>query len=189
MKKILLIALLFCFGKAYGQQNGSYNSNPGNNYASGRARSGYTTQRGNGINTDNDYDQIRISDSIQEIRADILPFKKDPKIKNDRYYFWYMNNVIHSTQGGYNGQLLNGHYISYYRDKNLKEEGSFDRGLKQGEWKTWNTNGDLTSVTNWSDGVQVTGNPQPFWKKVPFINKKNDQQQQSQPAETPGGNQ
>lgn len=186
MKRILLFALLLCMGKVYGQQTGNYN-NQDNNYATGRTRAGYSTPRRNVVNADNAYDQVRIIDSIQEIRADILPFKKDPKIKNDRYYFWYMNNVIHSTQGGYNGQLLNGHYVSFYHDKNLKEEGDFDRGLKVGQWKTWNAKGDLTSVTNWNDGVQATDNPQPFWKKVPFVNKKTDQQQQ--PAAKPAGNQ
>lgn len=179
MRKILLVALLVGLGKVYAQ------SNTGN--ASNYSYNNSNTPKANRVNTDNDYDQVRIIDSVQEIRADILPFKKDPKIKNDRYYYWYMNNIIHSTQGGFNGQLLNGHYISFYKDKNLKEEGSFDRGLKNGQWKTWNAKGDLTAVTNWNEGVQVPDDQQPFWKKVPFINKKNDQQQQ--PANPPAANQ
>jgi hypothetical protein len=181
MKKLILLLLLFSLGKVYAQQP--------NNYTTSRPPANYNNNRVNapakGINDDNDYTQIRIVDSTQEIRADVLPYKRDPKIKNDRYYYWYLNNLIHSTQGGYNGQLLNGHYVAFYPDKNLKEEGDFKTGLKEGEWKTWNRKGDLTNVTNWSDGVVVSDGQQPFWKKIPFVNKKDNQQQ---PAEPTGGN-
>jgi hypothetical protein len=178
MKKIILLALLICIGKAYAQQVNSYGDN--------QQPKRYNNNRVNNIPksaNDDNYDQIRIIDSTPEIRADVLPYKSDPKIRNDRYYFWYYSNTIHSTQGGFNGQLLNGHYVALYRDKNLKEEGNFKRGLKDGEWKTWNPKGDLTSVANWNEGVLVPDGGQPFWKKVPFLNKKDDQQpQNSQPS-------
>jgi len=186
MKKLILLLLLFSLGKVYAQQPNNYTtSRPPGNYNNNRV-----TTPNKGANDDNDYTQIRIVDSTQEIRADVLPYKKDPKIKNDRYYYWYYNNLIHSTQGGYNGQLLNGHYVAFYPDKNLKEEGDFKTGLKDGEWKTWNSKGDLTNVTNWNNGVVVPDSQQPFWKKIPFVNKKDDQQQpaQQQPAQPAGGN-
>jgi antitoxin component YwqK of YwqJK toxin-antitoxin module len=189
MKKLSLLILLFILGKAYAQQPGDYpNSSRPDNYGSNHVDN-YRNSRPNNSNKtrtnnynskagdDGDYSQIRIIDSTQEIRADVLPFKSDPKIKNDRYYFWYFNNVIHSTQGGFNGQLLNGHYVAFYPDKNLKEEGDFKRGLKDGEWKTWNPKGDLTSVTNWNEGIAVPDSQQPFWKKIPFLKKKDEQQQ------------
>ena len=94
--------------------------------------------------------------------------------KNDRYYFWYMNKVIHSTQGGYTGQLLNGHYIAFYPDKNLKEEGNFKAGLKDGVWKTWDQKGNLNGVSNWDEGIEVPLD-QSIWKKIPFLNKKDAQ--------------
>jgi len=170
---------LFLLGKAYAQQPNNYTTsrpaNPGNNRVTNYNKAA----------DDNDYTQIRIVDSTQEIRADVLPYKKDPKKKNDRYYYWYLGNLIHSTQGGYNGQLLNGHYVAFYKDKSLKEEGDFKTGLKDGEWKTWNQKGDLTNVTTWDEGVAVPDSQKPFWKKIPFVNKKDDQ---SQPATAaPGG--
>jgi len=166
-------------GKVYAQQGNNYSSQP-RNYTTSRPNNSYTAPK---TQTDDSFDQIRIIDSTQEIRADVMPYKNDPKIKNDRYYYWYYNNTIHSTQGGFNGQLLNGHYVAFYPDKNLKEEGDFKRGLKDGEWKTWNPKGDLTGVTNWDEGVLVPDSGQPFWKKIPLINKKNDQQpQNSQPS-------
>jgi len=163
MKKIYLLILLLGMGKVYGQHF------LGNVNDKNRAN----TQK-NRI-PDDIRDQIHIVDSTQEIQVDMLPYKAEPKIKNDRYYFWYLPNIIHSTQGGYSGQLLNGHYIAYYPDKNLKEEGDFKTGLKNGEWKTWNSKGDMTSVTNWDEGVQVPDGQEPFWKKVPFLKRKDDQ--------------
>jgi len=181
MKKLILFILLFSLGKAYAQRNTDYNTgtNRNDNYDN-------RVSTGNREQSDDDaFSQVRIIDSTQEIRADIAPFKSAPKIKNDRYYYWYFNKVIHSTQGGYTGTLLNGHYVAFYPDKNLKEEGNFNRGLKDGEWKTWNRKGDLTAVTNWSDGAQLSDNQQPIWKKIPFLNKKDDQ---PQPAKTTDGN-
>lgn len=165
MKKIYLFVALLGMGKAYGQHFlGNVNDN-------------------NRVNTrdtrvlDDTRNQIHIVDSTQEIQIDMLPYKAEPKMKNDRYYYWYLHNIIHSTQGGYSGQLINGHYIAFYPDHNLKEEGDFKTGLKNGEWKTWNSKGGLTSVTNWDEGVQVPDGQQPFWKKVPFLKKKDEQPQ------------
>jgi len=170
MKKLtLIIILLFGIGKLYAQRgyvpnNNAYNQNYNNYNQSPSARP-----------VNNVYDmQIHITDSTQEITADIVPVKNDPKIKNDRYYYWYYNKIIHSTQGGYTGQLLNGHYIAFYPDKNLKEEGNFKAGLKDGTWKTWNQKGDLTNVTTWDEGIQVQGG-QSLWEKIPFVGKKGQQ--------------
>ena len=170
MKKITLLVLLLCLGRAYAQQRVSGYSN---------------TNRVNSFNTDRtdeNRDQIHIVDSTQEIQVDILPYKTEPRIKNDRYYYWYLRNIIHSTQGGFSGQLLNGHYIAFYPDKNLKEEGYFKTGLKDGVWKNWNRKGDLTSVTNWDEGIQVPDGQQPVWKRIPFLKKKDEQPQSTRPA-------
>jgi len=180
MKKIILFVLLVSIGKAYAQRTGDYTTSRPGNYNDNR-----TGTDNKKVADDGDYSQIRIIDTIQEIRADVLPYKTEPKVKNDRYYYWYFNNKIHSTQGGYNGQLLNGHYIAFYPDKNLKEEGYFKRGLKDGEWKNWNPKGDLTAVTTWNEGIAVPDGQQPFWKKLPFVNKKD---QQPQTAKTGDGN-
>jgi antitoxin component YwqK of YwqJK toxin-antitoxin module len=176
MKKLTLLLLLFSIGKTYAQRANDYSNSRRDNYGNNRVNN-YNKSA-----NDDDYSQIRIVDTSQEIRADILPFKTDPKIKNDRYYYWYLNNMIHSTQGGYNGQLLNGHYIAFYPDKNLKEEGNFKRGLKDGVWKTWNRKGDISSLTTWNEGIVVPDNQQPIWKKIPFLNKKDEQPQNPKAA-------
>jgi antitoxin component YwqK of YwqJK toxin-antitoxin module len=190
MKKLILLILLFSLGKAYAQRNSDYsndqpNSNTGKRTTVYDSRTHtYSTSTSGKVNvTEDNSDQIRLIDTAQEIRADILPYKSDPKIKNDRYYFWYLNKVIHSTQGGFSGQLLNGHYVSYYPDKNLKEEGDFKRGLKDGTWKTWNQKGDLTAVVTWNDGVVESDNQQSIFKKIPFLSKKDAQPQDQKPAD------
>ena len=183
MKKIALLVLFLCVGKAYAQRNTDYNNQP-NTYNSNHSN----TNRDDTYSprtTDDAYDQVRLIDSTQEIRADIAPYKTEPKIRNDRYYFWYLNKVIHSTQGGYSGQLLNGHYISFYPDKNLKEEGDFKRGLKDGTWKTWNKKGDLITVATWDEGVVVPDNQPSIFKKIPFLNKKDAQQPAANTTDNP----
>ena len=180
MKNVLLVFLIFVSGSVYAQQSDDYSTNTPRHFA---RRMPANVVRSQPINED--YSQVTIVDSTQEIHADLHPYKTEPKIRDDRYYFWCLNNIIHATQGGFNGKLLNGHYVSFYPDKNLKEEGGFDRGLKEGVWKTWNTKGDLTAVVTWNQGLTVPDNQQPVWKKIPFFNKKDTQPQTSAPT---GGN-
>src|ERR1041385_2738163 len=40
-------------------------------------------------------------------------------------YYWYSDNDIKATDGGFDGKLLHGEYKSFYLDKNLKEQGNF----------------------------------------------------------------
>ena len=142
MKKLLPLIFLLGLGKVYAQRPFAY-----------------------------DDTKVTIADTGQTVQAEILPSKSDPKILNDRYYFWYIPNAIHSTQGGFNGQLLNGNYAAYYPDKNLKEQGDYKKGLKDGIWKTWNRKGDLTSVVNWNNGVVAPQSSGSVFSKLPFGKK------------------
>ena len=156
MKKLLPLIFLLALGKAYAQRPFAY-----------------------------DDSKITITDTGQTVQAEILPSKSDPKIQNDRYYFWYIPNSIHSTQGGFNGQLLNGNYAAYYSDKNLKEQGAFKKGLKDGVWKTWNRKGDLTSVVNWNNGVVVPQSGGSVLSKLPFGKKSSSAAPAAAPAQAP----
>jgi len=156
MKKLLPLIFLLALGKAYAQRPFAY-----------------------------DDSKITITDTGQTVQAEILPSKSDPKIQNDRYYFWYIPNSIHSTQGGFNGQLLNGNYAAYYSDKNLKEQGAFKKGLKDGVWKTWNRKGDLTGVVNWNNGVVVPQSSGSVLSKLPFGKKNNNAAPAATPAQAP----
>src|ERR1700744_5503516 len=81
------------------------------------------------------FDKVRIADGDKIIQAEILPVTHIPVLEDDRFYFWYSANTIHSTQGGFSGKLLNGSYTEYYPDKSLKQQGIFKAGLMMGKWQ------------------------------------------------------
>ncbi len=108
--------------------------------------------------------RIRISADDRIIQAELLPLNSDPQAETDQLYYWYSSNKIHTTQGGYSGRLLNGHYIEYFLNKNIKEEGVFKKGLKDGVWKVWDESGTLQQSITWKGGVKQ-GNFVTFDKK------------------------
>lgn len=99
-------------------------------------------------------DKVHIINGDKNIQAEILPVSSEPDLYNDRFYFWYSSNTIHSTQGGYSGRLLNGNYKEFYPNKTLKEEGNFKNGLKEGLWKDWNDAGNLMQQYTWKKGLR-----------------------------------
>jgi antitoxin component YwqK of YwqJK toxin-antitoxin module len=129
-------------------------------------------------------DKVHIVDSDQNIQAETIPVNSEPDLYNDRFYFWYSSNRIHSTQGGYSGRLLNGNYKEFYPGKALKEEGYFKEGLKDGIWKSWNEYGNLVEQYTWKKGLlsgkfircdekAISGNPantemEFCWPGIPF---------------------
>lgn len=97
--------------------------------------------------------KVRLNDPGRSVVMEILPTSK-PKLKSDRLYYWFSGNVIHTTQGGFSGKLLNGKYDEYFPSKNLKEQGKFLKGLKNGVWRTWDENGTLNQEVMWKDGMK-----------------------------------
>ncbi|MCX6181892.1 MAG: hypothetical protein NT150_08200 [Bacteroidetes bacterium] len=79
---------------------------------------------------------------------------KKVKIKpSDKYtYSWYSNDQIQSTQGGYDGMLLDGIYKEYDNADHLLAQGQFEKGLKTGEWKRWYASGKLKEISHWCKG-------------------------------------
>lgn len=76
------------------------------------------------------------------------------KTNNLRWYYWYLNNSVHFSEGGYSGKLLQGSYISYYKNMNLRSNGNFRNGLMHGVWKSWYESGKAKSVVSWKKGVK-----------------------------------
>jgi hypothetical protein len=97
------------------------------------------------------FNKVRITEGDKIIQVELKPIKDAPDVETDRQYFWYGSNIIHITQGGFSGRLLNG---EYYLNKNLKEQGVFNEGLKKGVWKNWDENGNLIQFYTWKDGVK-----------------------------------
>jgi hypothetical protein len=119
-----------------------------------------------------DLNRIRISQPDKTIVAETDPVSSTPSIKPLLLYYWYSANTIHISQGGFSGKLLNGLYTEYYTNKNLKEQGNFKKGLKDGVWKSWNEGGTLTSVTNWKHGSEISVKKPPVWKRIHLFSKK-----------------
>ena len=68
-------------------------------------------------------------------------------------YYWYLENEIHTTKGAIGGKPLNGEFISYYLNNNLKENGSFYYGLKINKWQYWFDNGNMQRIENYRNGL------------------------------------
>jgi antitoxin component YwqK of YwqJK toxin-antitoxin module len=117
--------------------------------------------------------KVRIALPDKTILAEINP-SSNPSVKSNLFYYWYEANVIHNTQGGFSGKLLNGSYIEYYPNKNLKEQGTFKKGLKTGAWKSWNEDGTLAINSIWKNGILLSGKKAPIWKRLNIFRKKYD---------------
>ncbi|WP_199119345.1 toxin-antitoxin system YwqK family antitoxin [Pedobacter sp. ASV28] len=74
------------------------------------------------------------------------------KAEADKKYYWFSNREIKVTQGGFSGRLLHGTYSDYYLNNNLKEQGEFKMGLKEGEWNSWNEQGILLARIRYRRG-------------------------------------
>lgn len=99
-------------------------------------------------------DRIAINQPDSHIVAGVLPFGKKVKVNNELLYYWYKADRIRVTRGGYDGKPLHGEYKQFDGNQNLKEKGTFKKGLKSGTWKTWYPNGELKDVSNWKNGIR-----------------------------------
>lgn len=86
--------------------------------------------------------------------VEVYEHKTDPKkLDNTKFYYWIKAKKIHSSKGGYEGELLHGDYTALYTNDALKEKGRFNKGLKTGEWKEWYPNGELMKITRYTRGL------------------------------------
>ena len=53
----------------------------------------------------------------------------------------------------YNNDKLNGTYVHYYPNGNVKEEGLFKDGVKVGEWKIYDISGNIVSTDNYIEEI------------------------------------
>lgn len=98
---------------------------------------------------------VHITGNDKNIIAEVKPLKSDPSSNPSSYYYWYSAGIIHQTQGGYSGKLLNGQYNEYYLNKSLKEQGAFNKGLMNGVWKDWDENGNLEELYTYHNGEKT----------------------------------
>lgn len=78
---------------------------------------------------------------------------EEPKLKDEVTYTWYKSNKLFTSQGGYSGQLLHGKYEEFVA-KRLILKGTYENGMRVGEWKSWNKKGDLKSTVTYKKGLR-----------------------------------
>ncbi len=86
------------------------------------------------------------------VLAEVYVSEKEMKTDDDKFYCWVKANIVHTTQGGYEGRLLHGKYSEFYSDNQIKQKGEFKNGMRTGEWKSWYPDGKLKEITHWKNG-------------------------------------
>lgn len=82
---------------------------------------------------------------------------KHSALDDRKFYAWLKAKQVHTSRGGYEGELLHGNYTALYKTDALKEKGVYNKGLKTGTWKEWHINGELKCVSHWKKG-NASGN-------------------------------
>jgi hypothetical protein len=70
-------------------------------------------------------------------------------------YFWHRNGQLRNTEGDYSGNILHGYFREFDKSGRMLEKGTYYYGAKDGEWKSWNKNGDLIRLEKWDQGFLI----------------------------------
>jgi antitoxin component YwqK of YwqJK toxin-antitoxin module len=82
-------------------------------------------------------------------------------IENNNYYWYTEFSKIKSTKGGSGGKLHDGNYKFYDENGNLMIDENYSMGLKNGDSKKWNKNGELVEIYKYENGESI------YWKYHP----------------------
>ena len=96
---------------------------------------------------------IKSSKEDSTILAEVKVVEEQIKIDDEKKYHWYRNGIVNSNIGGYHGQLLNGEYKILDLNNKLLILGRFKLGLKVGQWKYWDNDGNYIRIENWKKGL------------------------------------
>jgi len=76
------------------------------------------------------------------------------KAESTKRYYWFYQGEVKCTVGNYTGKLLHGYFEKFDRKENLIEKGMFSYGLKDGDWLTWYSNGNVARRLHWNSGLR-----------------------------------
>jgi antitoxin component YwqK of YwqJK toxin-antitoxin module len=96
--------------------------------------------------------QVIVSTDTSQIKVPVLHHNPSFETEDNCFYYWYDNNAIHKSQGGFDGLLLNGQMKEFSLNDDLNREGHFKAGAREGKWRHWHKNGYLQKVQEWQDG-------------------------------------
>lgn len=97
----------------------------------------------------------RVSDL--NFRYEFYTTEKKINPKTNKIYYWFKGGLIHNTQSGIAGDLLDDKFIKMYHSNQLAEQGEFKKGLKVGLWKSWHPNGTIETTQHWHNGLKTGG--------------------------------
>ncbi|HLN74517.1 MAG TPA: hypothetical protein VK205_14590 [Prolixibacteraceae bacterium] len=67
-------------------------------------------------------------------------------------YYWLRNGQLQTTIGDYAGNIVHGDYQEFSKSGKMLEKGTFIYGKKDGEWRSWNKNGEIIKLEQWRKG-------------------------------------
>ncbi len=98
-------------------------------------------------------EEVRIGEVEGYAEVHVLVREVKFKAKAKRNYHWLKGSTLIVSESGAAGKLLHGRYVSFYDNGQLHQKGKLYRGLKVGEWRTWNDQGRLLQIVNWRMGL------------------------------------
>lgn len=86
----------------------------------------------------------------------VLKTNNEVNYDNEKDYYWYTEySNVKSTKGGSGGKLLDGNYKLYDEGGNLIINENYAAGLKHGDSKKWNSEGDLIEIIEYDKGESI----------------------------------
>jgi hypothetical protein len=98
--------------------------------------------------------QVLLKESKANFYVEMLPAKR--KLNKSLPYFGYKNNSIHTVMGQIMGKPLHGNYEELDFNGQLVLKGQFNKGLKNGTWLSYNSEGFLTKDLTYKNGDTIS---------------------------------
>ena len=96
--------------------------------------------------------KVSVEEEGKLIQINVLVEKVEFKLSSKIIYHWYKKDRIQKNVGGYSEFLLHGMYQVFEKSGQLIEQGSFDKGVKQGIWNYWNEFGEKIRTLHYTNG-------------------------------------
>lgn len=71
----------------------------------------------------------------------------------NKEYHWCRGQRVFVTQGGADGDLLDGTYTEFHTNGQLRTKGVLSKGVKTGVWHEWDEHGRLLVLSHWKNGT------------------------------------
>ncbi len=101
-----------------------------------------------------DHRSLRVVLPDRTIVASISQKRHRGGFDEGRRYYWCQGQHVHVTQGGAEGELLDGPYLEFHPDGQLMTKGMLRCGVKDGVWYEWSADGTIRVLSHWERGYK-----------------------------------